>query len=64
MYYIYILNEQQGITNMNMNTLTRQALEAAMKITGTNGKDEHTHEIAFKLACAAMAEELAKQEAA
>lgn len=43
---------------MNMDTLARQSLCAARKITGTDGTDTHTQEIAFKLACAAMAKEL------
>lgn len=46
---------------MNMNELAKQSLEAAMEITGTDGKDQHTQEIAFKLACAAMAEEMANR---
>lgn len=44
---------------MDMNTLANQSLEAAMEITGTDGKDEHTQEIAFKLACMAAAENAA-----
>lgn len=46
---------------MNMDTLAKQSLEAAMEITGTDGKDTHTKEIAFKLACAAMAQEVASR---
>lgn len=46
---------------MNLDTLAKQSLEAAMLITGTDGKDAHTQEIAFKLACAAMAEEMASR---
>jgi hypothetical protein len=45
---------------MNMDTLAKQSIEAAMLITGTDGKDQETQEIAFKLACAMMAEEAAK----
>ncbi len=45
---------------MNMDTLAKQSIEAAMLITGTDGKDKETQEIAFKLACAMMAEEAAK----
>lgn len=45
---------------MNMNTLAKQALEAAMKITGTDGRDEHTQAVAFKLACAIAAQNAAK----
>ena len=41
---------------MNMDTLAKQAIEAAMEITGTDGKDKETQEIAFKLACAIAAE--------
>ena len=46
---------------MNMDMLVKQSIEAAMKITGTDGKDEYTQEIAFKLACAMMAEEIASR---
>ena len=46
---------------MSMNELARQSLEAAISITGTDGKDEHTQEIAFMLACAAAAEEKASR---
>jgi len=46
---------------MNMNLLAKQSLDAAMEITGTDGKDQHTQEIAFKLACAAMDEEMANR---
>ena len=45
---------------MNMDTLAKQSIEAAMLITGTNGEDKETQEIAFKLACAMMAKEAAK----
>lgn len=45
---------------MSMDILAKQSIEAAMLITGTNGKDQETQEIAFKLACAMMAEEVAK----
>ena len=45
---------------MSMDILAKQSIEAAMLITGTNGKDEETQSIAFKLACAMMAEEAAK----
>lgn len=45
---------------MNMDILAKQSIEAAMKITGKDGKDKETKEIAFKLACAIMAEEKAK----
>ena len=44
-----------------MNTLVKQSLEAAAKITGKGADDKETQEIAFKLSCAAMAEELSKQ---
>ena len=44
---------------MNMNTLVKQSIEAAMLITGKDGKDAETQEIAFKLACAIMAQEVA-----
>ncbi len=44
---------------MNMDTLAKQSLEAAMLITGTDGKDEHTQEIAFKLACMAASSDAA-----
>lgn len=45
---------------MNMDTLVKQTLEAASKITGKSIEDKETQEIAFKLACAAMAEEAAR----
>ena len=45
---------------MTMDILAKQALEAAMTITGTDGRDAHTMEIAHKLACAIAAEEMAK----
>lgn len=45
---------------MDMKTFTKQALESAMSITGKECTDEETQDIAFKLACAAMAEEHAK----
>ena len=45
---------------MNMDTLVKQSLEAASKITGKGPEDKETQEIAFKLSCAAMAEELSK----
>lgn len=45
---------------MNMNTLVTQSLEAASKITGKSITDTETQDIAFKLACAAMAEEAAR----
>lgn len=40
---------------MNMNELAKQTMEAAMNITGKPASDVETQEIAFKLACAAMA---------
>jgi len=46
---------------MTMDILAKQSIEAAMLITGTDGKDYETQEIAFKLACAAMAEEVANR---
>jgi hypothetical protein len=46
---------------MNMDTLTKQSLEAASSITGLPFSDEHTQEVAFKLACAMVAEEAAKR---
>jgi len=45
---------------MNMNELAKNVLQAAMAITGTDGKDEHTQKIAFMLACAEMASEKSK----
>lgn len=45
---------------MNMDTLVKQSLEAASKITGKDFDDKETQEVAFKLSCAAMAEELTK----
>lgn len=46
---------------MNMDLLVKQSMEAAIEITGTDGKDEHTQEVAFKLACVAMAKEMANR---
>ena len=46
-------------TEMNLDKFTKQALEAAEKVTGKPMTDVETQEIAFKLACAMMAEELA-----
>jgi len=45
---------------MNMDILVKQTLEAASKITGKGVEDKETQSVAFKLACAAMAEEAAK----
>lgn len=44
---------------MNMDKFTKQALESAEKLTGKPMTDIETQEVAFKLACAMMAEELA-----
>jgi hypothetical protein len=41
---------------MNFDTLVKLSLEAAEKITGQPKESEETQEIAFKLACVAMAE--------
>jgi len=49
---------------MDMDTLTKQALEAARSITGVTGKpDEHTQNVAWMLTCAAMAETIGKIQA-
>ncbi len=45
---------------MNFDTFTKQALQAASSITGKGFDDKETQDIAFKLACAMMAEEAAK----
>lgn len=45
---------------MNIDKFTKQALEAAEKITGKPIADTETQEVAFKLACAMMAEEAAR----
>lgn len=45
---------------MNMTILVKQSMEAAMSITGKGFNDKETQEVAFKLACAMMAEEAAK----
>ena len=42
---------------MSMDILVKQTLEAASKITGKGFEDKETQNIAFKLACAAMAKE-------
>ena len=44
---------------MNISIFAKQALITAMSITGTDGSDSHTQKIAFKLACLAMAKEMA-----
>lgn len=41
---------------MNMKTLTKLALNEAKRITGKDAFDKHTQEVAFKLACAVMAQ--------
>ena len=46
-------------TKMNMNQLAAQSLETASKLTNKPITDKETQEIAFKLACAMVAEELA-----
>jgi hypothetical protein len=46
---------------MDMNTLAKQSMTAASEITGKGFDDIETQEIAFKLTCAAMAEELANR---
>ena len=43
---------------MNMDTLVKQSIEAAIKITGKTESDKETQAIAFKLACAVMAQEV------
>lgn len=45
---------------MNFDIFTKQALQAASKITGKGANDKETQDIAFKLACAMMAEGAAK----
>ena len=40
---------------MDMDQLVKQTMEAAMLITGKDVNDKETQEIAFKIACAAMA---------
>jgi len=42
---------------MNMDILVKQSIEAAISITGKDGKDQETQAIAFKMACVIMAEE-------
>lgn len=44
---------------MNMDKFAKQALEAAIRITDKPATDTETQEVAFKLACAMMATELA-----
>ncbi|MEI8659405.1 hypothetical protein [Vibrio sp. Hal054] len=46
---------------MTLDLLAKQSLEAAMSITGADAKDPHTQNVAFDLACVAMAEEVAKR---
>lgn len=44
---------------MDMNKFAEQSMLAAKKVTGTDGKDTETQEIAFKIACMMMAQEMA-----
>lgn len=50
------MDTQTEMTAMNMEILVKQSLEAASKITGKDAQDAHTQNVAFMLACAAMAE--------
>ena len=45
---------------MDIQTLIQQCLEAAEKITNKPAEDTETQDIAFKLACATMAQEHSK----
>ena len=45
---------------MNFDLFVKQSLEEAAKVTGKSINDSETQEIAFKLACAAMAQEKAQ----
>ena len=51
-------NNAEG-DEMEMDTLVKQSLEAAISITGKDKNDEETQKIAFKLACAVMAQQAA-----
>ena len=44
---------------MNMDILVKQSVEAAISITGKPATDKETQQVAFQLACAAMAEQAA-----
>lgn len=46
---------------MNMDTLTKQALEQAIEITGKPATDKETQNVAFHLACAVMAQYAAER---
>lgn len=46
---------------MTKNELTMMALEAAIGLTGAPVTDKQTQDIAFRLFCAAMAEEAANR---
>lgn len=46
---------------MNMDTLTKQALEQAIEITGKPVTDKETQNVAFHLACAIMAQYAAER---
>jgi hypothetical protein len=46
----------KNITKEKMDTLAKNALDQAKSLTGTDGTDEHTQKIAFKLACAVAAQ--------
>lgn len=46
---------------MDFDTFVKQALETAEGITNKPATDEETQNIAFKLACAMMAEEAASK---
>lgn len=48
------------MVEMTLEILAKHCLEAAMEITGTDGRDNHTQEVAFKLACAEVAHEKTK----
>lgn len=52
----YYIDNANGAIDMNMEILVKQSLEAASKITGKDAQDAHTQNVAFMLACAAMAE--------
>ena len=53
--------KNQVMASVNMDTLTKQALDQAMTITGKPVTDKETQNVAFHLACAVMAQYAAER---
>lgn len=49
------------MASVNMDILTKQALEQAIEITGKPVTDKETQKVAFHLACAVMAQYAAER---